>query len=77
MQTIRLRINNKVYNHLLWFLRRFTKEEIQVIEETDQFVSVQEYLSKELQRIEDGNANFMSIDDLDDELESIIKEYET
>ncbi|MBA9078434.1 hypothetical protein FHS90_003162 [Rufibacter quisquiliarum] len=28
MQTTRLRVNEKVYQHLMWFLRKFTKEEL-------------------------------------------------
>ena len=64
MQTIRLRVNDKIYKHLMWFLRRFNKEEIQVIRETDEFLSIQEYLNKELEKIENGTAGFTSIDQL-------------
>ena len=62
MQTIRLRVNDKIYKHLMWFLRRFNKEEIQVIRETDEFLSIQEYLNKEFETIENGTAGFTSID---------------
>ncbi len=77
MQTIRLRVDDKIYKHLMWFLRRFNKEEIQVIRETNEFLSIQEYLNKELEKIENGTAEFTSIDQLDSELETTIQNYET
>ncbi len=61
----------------MWFLRRFNKEEIQVIRETNEFLSIQEYLNKELEKIENGTAEFTSIDQLDSELETTIQNYET
>ena len=76
MQTIRLRVNDKIYDRLMWLLERFNKEEIQVIRENDEFVSVREYLTKELEKIENGTAKFVSIDELDNELETTIKKHE-
>jgi len=60
----------------MWFLERFTKDELQVIKENDEFISVQQYLKAELVRIEDGTAEFISIDELDNELESTILKHE-
>jgi hypothetical protein len=76
MQTIRLKVNDKIYKQLMWFLDRFNKEEIQVINESSEFISVQEYLKKELDKVEDGSAEYISIDQLDDSLEATIKKYE-
>ena len=76
MQTIRLRVNERIYKNLMWFLKRFNKEEIQVIEENEEFLSIQEYLKKELEAIENGSAEFISLEDLDNTLESTIQEYE-
>ena len=76
MQTIRLRINDRIYKNLMWFLGRFNKEEIQLIRENDEFLSIQEYLNKELEKIENGTSEFISIDQLDNELETTIQKYE-
>ncbi len=76
MQTIRLRINDKIYKHLMWFLKRFDKEELQIIEENEEYLSVQEYLQKELDSVEEGKAKYMTIDELDQDLESTIREHE-
>ena len=76
MQTIRLRVNDKIYNHLMWFLGRFSKEEIQVISENEEFISLQEYLNKELNKVEDGNVEYVSVDQLDNLLEDTIRKHE-
>lgn len=76
MQTIRLRVNDKIYKHLMWFLRRFNNEEIEVITENEKFISVREYLQEELNKVEDGNAEYISIDQLDNELENTIRKHE-
>lgn len=76
MQTIRLRVNDKIFDRFIWLLNRFNKEEIQVILENDEFVSVREYLKNELEKIDNGTAEFISIDHLESELENTIKKHE-
>ena len=76
MQTIRIRVSNKIYRHLMWFLGRFSDEEIQVIHETENFSSVLEYLKQELNKVEDGKAEYIGIEQLDDHLEATIRKYE-
>lgn len=76
MQTIRLRVNEKVYKHLMWFLNKFSKDELQIIEENEEFLSIQKDLQGELNRIETGKAEFIDLQQLDDELESTIRKYE-
>ena len=56
MQTIRLRVNEKVYKNLIRFLSKFSNDEIQVIEENETYLSIQQYLEKELASVEDGSA---------------------
>jgi hypothetical protein len=60
----------------MWFLGRFNKEEIQIINESEEYISVQEYLKKELDKVEDGKSEYLSIDQLNDLLEDTIKKYE-
>lgn len=77
MRNIRLRINNKVYGHLMWFLKRFTSDEIQVIDEDENFVNVQTYLKAELEKMENGTAGFIGVEELYKELEATLKKYES
>lgn len=76
MQTIRLRVSDKIYNNFMWLLRRFNKDEIQVIKEDKDFIEVSEYLQQELENLEKGKSAFISIDELDNDLENTIKKYE-
>ncbi|MBN1340175.1 MAG: hypothetical protein JXA03_12675 [Bacteroidales bacterium] len=76
MQTIRLRVNDKVYRNLMWFLERFRKDEIQVINEDSEFISMQEYLKEELKLLENGQSEFLTLEELDHELEKTIQKYE-
>ena len=76
MHTLRLRVDNKVYKNLMWFLGRFGKDEIQIEEETDQFISTKQYLEKELNTIEEGKAEYISVEQLDDDLEAILRSHE-
>jgi len=60
----------------MWFLGRFSKEEIQIINENEEFISLQEYLNKELNKVEEGSVEYISIDQLDDLLEDTIRKHE-
>ena len=76
MHTIRLRVNDKVYRNLMWFLERFKKDEIQVINEDSEFISIQEHLKTELEILENVKNEFVTLEELDDELEKTIQKYE-
>ncbi len=77
MQTIRLRVNEKVYKNLIRLLSKFNKEEIQVIEENETYLSIQQYLEKELVSVEDGSAEYTTIEDLENRLDATIRKNET
>jgi len=72
MQTIQLRVSDKVYGNLLWLLSRFGKDEIQVINEKSEFLAVQEYLKNELDQLESGKLEFVSFEELDNHLEETL-----
>ena len=72
MHTIRLRVNNTIYNTLMWLLNKFKKDEIEIITEDDQYVSIQSYLQNTLNQIDNKNVSFDSITELDKKLEDRI-----
>ena len=76
MQTITLQVNNDIYKNLMWFLSKFKKEEIHIILENKNFLSVQEYLQNELNNIEEGETGFIGIEQLEKELEETVRKYE-
>ena len=72
MHTIQLKINDKVYDKFIWLLSKFSKEEIEIVSETSDFKSTQNYLQKELEEIESGKANFLSQQDFENRLNNIV-----
>ena len=76
MQTIILRVNDRVYKTLIRFLSKFNKDDIQVIEENDNYLSIQQYLKKELSTVEDGSAEYIDIEELENTLDATIRKHE-
>ncbi len=76
MQTIRLRVNDRVYKNVMRLLSKFGREDIQVIEEDENYLSIQQYLSKELSAVEDGSAEYIDIDELEQTLDATIRKHE-
>lgn len=76
MHTIRLRVDERIYRNLMWFLNRFSKDELQVIREDDEYLSVREYLKKELAAVEEGTDEYISLEELDKELDATLEKYE-
>ena len=50
---------------------------IQIKKENNASISVKEYLMEELNKMEDGSAEYFDIDQLDECLEATIRKYET
>lgn len=61
----------------MWLLKRFSKDELEIIEEDEEFLSVQEGLKKSLEQVEKGNEEFIDLQQLDNDLEASIQKYET
>ncbi|HUH74170.1 MAG TPA: hypothetical protein VLZ75_07165 [Chitinophagales bacterium] len=76
MHTIKLKINDKVFDRLIWFLSKFSKDEVEIIEEDTEFIENQKYLKKEFDEILSGNATFLEMDEVEARLEKIIKRNE-
>ena len=76
MHTIKLRVNNSAYKHLMWFLGRFKSDEIEVVSESETFKKNKEYLHKELQKLENEESEFLSLEELNEDLEKVISENE-
>lgn len=71
MKTIKLEISNKFYDKVLGLLHK--PEDVKVIDENN---SVKRYLSKELEDIDNGTAEFISLEELDKVMEERISKYE-
>ena len=65
MQTIHLKINDRVYEKVMWLLGKFSKDEIEIIGSDEDFKTTRAYLHSELEDINSGKAEFMDIDQAD------------
>jgi len=75
MQTIRMMVSDKVFDNLMWFLSRFNTDEIQVIKESNEYVSIQNYLQHELNQLEEGKIEYLTLETLDQQLEATINKH--
>ena len=76
IHTIRLKINDKVYDKILWLLSKFGKHELEIINEDTEYFENQKYLEKELGEILSGNSIFIEMDEAEERLEKVIKQNE-
>ena len=76
MQTVRLKINDKVYDKVMWLLSKFNRNEIEIIVDDSTYNENQEYLQNELDEINNSKAKFQSIDELESRLDNAIKKHE-
>lgn len=76
MHTIRLKITDKAYNKILRILSKFSKHEVEIINEDAEYFENQKYLEKELGEIVSGQANFIEMNEAEQRLENVIKQHE-
>jgi len=72
MQTIKLRINDRIYDRLLGILSKFNKGEIEIIPEDAEFLKNQKHLESELNEMVQGIASYIDIEEAEKRLEAII-----
>jgi len=76
MRILKIRVSDNIYHNLIWFLKRFEKDEIQVVSEDNEFLSVQAYMENELQKVAEGSAEYISLEELDNDSEKTIQRHE-
>jgi hypothetical protein len=76
MHTLRLKVNDKVFDKLVWFLGKFSNDEVEIINEDSEFFDNQKYLEKELKELINGKTNLVEIDEAEARLENRIKNHE-
>ncbi|MEI6050713.1 MAG: tRNA pseudouridine synthase A [Bacteroidota bacterium] len=76
MHTMRLKVNDGVYDKLIWLLSKFNKDEVEIIPENSDFAINQKYLAGELDEILKGKASFIEIDEAELRLENILTKHE-
>ena len=76
MHTIKLKINDTIYDRLIWLLNKFTKDEVEIIIEETNFSETKKYLEAELDEIIGNKAAFLTLNETEQILENLIKQRE-
>ncbi|MBK9257826.1 MAG: tRNA pseudouridine synthase A [Saprospiraceae bacterium] len=76
MLTVRLNIKENALDRVMQSLSAFTSDELVVIKEDQNYLANQKYLHKELEEINNGNAEFVSHEELESSLNEVIAKYE-
>jgi hypothetical protein len=71
MRTLQIKINDKIYDKFVWLISKFSKDEVEIISESQDFLATKEYLQKELDEIERGEANFISQEEFEERMNKI------
>lgn len=75
METINLKVSKKIYAKVLMLLNQFKPEDLQIISNND--ANIKAYLQEQIKDMDSENAEFLSIEDLNDLLEKTIVAYES
>lgn len=73
MKSLELKVNEKIYRKLLWLLSQFSSEDLIIVGKEKE---VKEYLDQELQEIDNGNVEFLTVEELEVMLENRIQKHE-
>lgn len=77
MHSVKLWVNDAVYDKLIRLHGKFSKDEIQIVNETPDFAENQKYLTGELNKIPDGQARFVEMEEVEQRLENTLKKHES
>lgn len=70
METIHLRVNSKVYEHVMWLLKQFDRNDVEIVSE--EFLRNKAELEEDLRGINAGEMQMYSLE----EAEELLKKYE-
>lgn len=63
METVHLKINAKVYDHVMWLLKQFNTTDVQII--SDKYLLAKNELDETLRQIDNEEMEFMSLEEFE------------
>lgn len=73
METVHLRVNEGVYEHVMWLLKQFDPKDVEII--SDEFLKNKAELDEDLRQIEAGTMKSYTIDEAEKETDEFLKKY--
>jgi hypothetical protein len=74
METIHLRVNAKVYDHVMWLLKQFDTNDVEIVSE--EFLKNKAELEETLRLMDAGEMDSISLEEFEKETDEIIARYE-
>lgn len=74
METVHLRINEGVYEHVMWLLKQFDPKDVEIISE--EFLRTKAELEQDLRAIEAGEMKMYSLEEFEKETDEFLKKIE-
>ncbi len=75
MHTIKLKIDDRVYDKLIRQLSEFSKDEVEIVMDEPNYAEIKKYLDAELDDITSGNAKFLTVNEAEQRLENRIRKH--
>ena len=72
MHTIQLKISDKVYDKFIWLLNKFSKDEVEIVENDSNFYANKQYIENQLKEINEGRATYLTQEEFEKRLDDII-----
>ena len=76
MHTIKLKIDDLIYDELIRHLEKFSKDQVEIVMDEPNFAETKKYLDDELDEITSGKAKFLSVNEAEQRLENLIRKHE-
>ena len=76
MHTIKLKIDDRIYDKLIRQLSVFSKDEVEIVIDEHNYTEIKKYLDAELDDITSGNAKFLTVEEAEQRLENRIRKHE-
>ena len=70
METVHLKINSKVYDHVMWLLKQFNSDDVQIV--SDEYWKVKAELDESLRMIDNNEMEFYSIEEFEKRAEDFL-----
>ena len=70
METIHLKINAKVYDHVIWLLKQFNSKDVQIV--SDEYLVVKRELDETLRQIDNNEMEFLSLEEFENRSEEFL-----
>ena len=76
MHTIKLKIDDRIYDKLIRQLSEFSIDEVEILIDETNYTEIKKYLDAELDDITSGNAKFLTVEEAEQRLENRIRKHE-